>query len=73
MACQRRQETGTCSHHQCEFSYDTGHGYECVMVIDGFCEVGEDCLLVCPYSFRMPEQIDKATKAFKRYSEGLEK
>lgn len=55
MACQRRENTGSCSHHQCEFSKETEHGYECVDIISGygvdFCEVGDSCLSKCPYSY----------------------
>jgi len=69
MACKKRQQTGTCAHHQCEFSYETEHGYDCVTVVEGFCEVGADCMLSCPYSYRSPEQIDKAAKAFENYAE----
>lgn len=31
MACSRRQKTGDCSHHLCEFSDQSG--YECVQII----------------------------------------
>ena len=52
MACTKRQQTGTCTHHQCPVPYWTEHGFECVDIIDGTCEVGEDCIPQCPYSYK---------------------
>lgn len=55
MACIRRENTGSCEHYQCPFKDETPHGYECVDLLFGtivsFCEVGENCLEKCPYSF----------------------
>lgn len=64
MACNRREATGTCLHVQCPYPGESG--YECVELIaaddfmpgdlhaeslDGKCEVGQDCIKGCEYSF----------------------
>lgn len=72
MACRLRERTGVCLHHQCEFSDQTEHGYECVDVVGAWCEVGDGCLEECPYSW--PESdteiTNKAVRAFEdRYGE----
>lgn len=54
MACHKRQTTGSCSHDQCPFPTETEHGYECVEIQDGYCEVGLDCLSTCQFSW--PEE-----------------
>lgn len=55
MACLKNQEEGHCSHFKCEFADQTQHGYECVDILYGtsvpFCEVGENCISKCPYSW----------------------
>ena len=55
MACDKRCRTGSCVHHQCEYSDQTDHGYECVELFSGdghiFCEIGENCFTGCPYSY----------------------
>lgn len=56
MACDKRQATGSCPHHQCEYSYDTDHGYECVDIFGGFCECGLDCVKECPYSYTKKDE-----------------
>lgn len=64
MACPRRERTGHCNHFQCPFPSETAHHYNCVDILNanaefdlynGICEVGENCLSKCPYSF-MPSQ-----------------
>lgn len=65
MACDKRQRTGHCGHHQCEFKYETDHGYECVEIVGGFCEAGDNCLKQCPYSYKVGTKREKqALKAF---------
>ena len=60
MACAKREKTGSCSHHQCEFAAFTYHGYECVEVVDNYCEAGKGCWPVCPYSWKVDdEETDK--------------
>ncbi len=68
MACQTREKTGTCSHHQCQFSDQTREGYECVDVIDNFCEIGLNCVKECPYSYEQDEET-KVTQIFKVHYE----
>lgn len=59
MGCQKKERGEPCGHHQCPFSSETSHGYECVdilfSIVDGsnhaFCEAGEGCLSKCTYSF----------------------
>lgn len=51
MACSKKQAVGFCGHPQCPFPHETEHGYECVDIISGFCEVGEDCLSKCSFSW----------------------
>jgi hypothetical protein len=66
MACYQREQTGSCNHHQCQFSSDTDHGYECVELASGFCECGEDCLAKCPHSWRTSARAEQADTAFRR-------
>ena len=64
MACSLREQTGRCSHYQCQFSTKTEHGFECIELAGGFCECGEGCLKKCPYSWRKntvrAKQVDAA-------------
>lgn len=74
MACQRKERTGSCEHHQCPFSTETTHGYECIDLFAEeindkqvtFCEVGDNCLEKCPYSWKKGDgsDVDKAAKKF---------
>jgi hypothetical protein len=66
MSCNRRMNTGTCSHYQCPFSEQTLHGYHCVDVIDGFCEVGKGCLPECSHAWAATDEETQrlAVKAF---------
>jgi hypothetical protein len=70
MACIRREKTGSCNHHQCGFSIITSHGYECVDIVydgnRGYCEVGEDCISNCPFSWKTDdvEACKSAKQAF---------
>lgn len=50
MACDKRKETGTCGHHQCEHAGDTDHD-ECVTILGHFCEKGLNCVEECSYSW----------------------
>ena len=43
---------GLHNHHQCEFSDQTTHGFKCVGIYAGYCEVGKDCLKECGHSYR---------------------
>ena len=63
MACDRKEATGYCDHHQCAFKDITMR--ECVDVIENFCECGDGCVKECPYSFA-PEFQEHVTKLFSR-------
>jgi hypothetical protein len=70
MACEPRQRTGTCNHSQCPYPDETTHGYNCVDIEpktrhypkeapDPACEVGENCLPRCSYSWQTePKERD---------------
>lgn len=64
MSCGKRNTTGACGHHQCEFTDETDHGFECVDVKFGsgrsFCECGEDCVAKCPHSWKGTDQATQA-------------
>lgn len=66
MACEKRTKTGSCGHFQCPYANETEHGYDCVDVREGFCELGEDCLAKCPHSWRGSDTAtqEKAIAAF---------
>lgn len=66
MACVGRQQSGSCSHFQCPYSTDTQHHYECVDIVKGFCEAGENCLPKCKHSWQKndTERSSAAYKAF---------
>lgn len=71
MACTRREKTGQCSHHQCAFKDSTLEGYECVDLVEGYCEVGADCVRECPHSWETSD-VDRsqlADEAWRRYCE----
>lgn len=74
MACQTRERTGSCNHSQCLFSNETDHGYECVDIRSGFCEVGEGCLEKCSYSWKPTDKKASAAalEAFDAYCKRLE-
>ena len=61
MACEKRQNTGSCSHYICPYLDKTEHGYECVDIIDGFCEVGLGCYQKCEYSWQ--DGTERASQA----------
>lgn len=63
MACDQRRSLGYCPHYQCPYKDETEHGYECVEVVDIYCECGDGCLEKCEYSFP-PEKMDEVTKIF---------
>lgn len=50
MACELRERTGKCRHSQCPFPYESG--FNCVEIVGGFCEIGEDCVERCDFSWR---------------------
>lgn len=64
MACSKREQTCSCEHHQCEFP-DTSQ-YECVEIVDGYCEIGFECDRRCPYSFQTEDKLKAAIGAFTR-------
>lgn len=61
MSCIKREKTGKCSHHQCEYGV-----YGCVDVWGGFCEVGEDCVPDCEHSWSSKDK-KKCKKAFETF------
>jgi hypothetical protein len=75
MACRTREETGTCNHRQCPLPYLSG--YNCVEIVAGYCEVGEDCEGLkgeCPYAWKGGDwrKNVRANKAFVDFCERLE-
>lgn len=65
MACAKRKQTGDCLHNQCP--YPAHSGYECVEIIDHFCEVGTTCpTRDCPFAISN-DRLDDANKTFARY------
>jgi hypothetical protein len=63
MACEKRRNTGSCVHDQCPYPYNNPYGYECIEIVNGFCEVGLDCYEPCPYSYD-ESRYSEATQAF---------
>jgi hypothetical protein len=68
LACQTRERTGRCTHAQCPHSTETAHGYECIDIVNGFCEVGDGCLPKCQYSWQPTDQ-ERAQAARKAFEE----
>ena len=66
MACYQKEKTGSCCHRQCPYPNDSG--YECVDIAEGFCEVGDGCVSLCPFSWKKEDtkKTERAEKAFKR-------
>ena len=54
MACSNRESTGRCGHYQCPHSELSGFG--CVEIISMFCEVGENCVESCRYSWKKSDR-----------------
>lgn len=54
MSCIKKQNGGSCNHHQCQFSDESG--YECVDLFAGKCEVGLNCVKDCDFSFSEQEK-----------------
>lgn len=65
MACTKRERTGSCGHTQCPHPIQSG--LECVEVVGVFCEMGEDCVPECPYSWKKSDH--KAAKRAKQFWE----
>lgn len=59
MSCEKKNRTGSCSHFQCPFPALTHHGYECVGIFEGFCEVGAGCLKQCTFSYEEGDPVAK--------------
>lgn len=57
MTCSRRLRIGSCQHFQCPHPGDTTHHCGCVDIIDGFCEVGFNCLRSCVYAYTEPQGV----------------
>lgn len=73
MSCARKERTGFCSHPQCQYPDETGHGYECVDIEKGFCEVGENCLEKCDYSWQVgTEREREAIASFKKLKDEVD-
>lgn len=53
MACVQKEKTGHCSHFHCPFSETMDLDCVDVKFLDGvgFCEIGLNCILDCPYSY----------------------
>lgn len=52
MAYIQKEREGYCSHSQCPFPVKTTHGYECIDISGGFCEIGDDCLPEREFSWK---------------------
>ena len=65
MACDQRKVLGYCNHYQCPYSDQTRLGYECVDIIEDFCECGDGCIPECEYSFD-PAWQNEVTKQFNK-------
>ena len=67
MACGRRLLDGTCSHHQCGYTEETG--YECVRLDGALCEAGENCVPECKHSFlgraEFPKQLHEVMEGLR--------
>jgi len=61
MACKKRKKLGYCGHDQCPYPNQTG--YECVEVVDGYCEAGYDCYPLCPHSYKADSPEEAAAYA----------
>jgi len=72
MACERRNQTGSCSHFQCPFEAESAFG--CVEVVAGYCEIGAGCVDRCPHSWKTSDEktTEKANVVF-RVKYGVEK
>jgi len=65
MGCDKRERGEPCPHSICPYPDMTDHGYECVDIIEGFCEVGEDCYPECEFSWQSgTKRADEAFLAF---------
>lgn len=49
MSCEKRIRTGFCTHDQCP--YPNVSGCNCVSIVNGYCDDGDDCHAECPYSW----------------------
>lgn len=69
MGCPAKERNGKCNHHQCPHPNETSHAYECVDIVNGFCEVGDDCLPKCSFSWPSDDikRCNAAEKAFNEY------
>jgi len=64
MACETRSRTGTCGHAQCPFPEHSG--YNCIEIVDGFCEAGQGCHDKCEHSWAEGDSLS-ATAAFEAF------
>ena len=71
MACWEKERTGSCDHFQCPYPSETEHGFECIELIECYCEIGLDCLEKCPYSYTKEDEakVDAAIK--RKYPEDI--
>jgi hypothetical protein len=49
MVCEKRERDGVCEHTQCP--YPGTSGVDCVDVIRGYCECGDDCHPDCEFAW----------------------
>lgn len=50
-----------CLHAQCPYPQESG--YDCVEVVAGYCEIGENCVKQCQFSYKK-NKTQFAIKAF---------
>jgi hypothetical protein len=58
------------AHHNCQYTDESGWGV--VEVVRGFCEVGQDCVKSCPFSFHGKKKEAQADKAYREFCKELE-
>lgn len=71
MACEKKEKSGACGHTTCPY-YPAKMSFECVEVVTNentgrqFCEVGEDCVGKCAYSFDSTDarECEEAAETF---------
>lgn len=74
LCCETRRTNGRCGHFQCPYSDETTHGQKCVNIIlygggidsvdTAVCDLGEDCLKKCLFSWTASKKNTVNRKRF---------